>query len=63
MKPKTIPLLEQCVEVGTALGLRRAYKHSAKPTDEQIQAEICNAVMNEIYEWFDFPEQENLSET
>ncbi len=62
MKPKTIPLLEQCIEVGVALGLRRAYKHNDNPSDAHVQAEITNAVMGEFFEWFDFPELEKLSE-
>ena len=56
MKPKFIPLLEQCIETGISLGYNRAFKHNDSPTKEEIEQEIHRAVMNEIYEWFDFPE-------
>lgn len=56
MRPKLIPLLEQCIENGTLLGYRRAFKHEDNPTEEEIVDKINNAIMTEIYEWFDFDE-------
>jgi hypothetical protein len=60
LKPKTIPLLEQCIETGIQLGWNRAHKHTAAPAYSQIEHEILNAIMNEIHEWFDFDELKNL---
>jgi hypothetical protein len=62
LKPKTLPVLEQCVECGVELGFRRAFKHNDNPTEAQIKAAVTSALMDEFYEWFDFPHQENLSE-
>lgn len=56
MKPKLIPLLEHCIETGISLGYNRAFKHNDKPTKEEFEHEIHKAIMNEIYEWFDFDE-------
>jgi hypothetical protein len=54
MKPDTYKLIEQCVESGVAYGLTRAYKHTDKPTSEQMKEKITQAVMHEICEWFQF---------
>jgi len=58
LKPKkTYPILVQAVEEGVAYGLHRAYKHADivnnEPTEYQIKDAITNAVINEIFEWFD----------
>jgi predicted Zn-dependent protease with MMP-like domain len=58
MRPKLIPLLERCIENGTLLGYRRAFKHTENPTEEEIVDKINDAIINEIYEWFDFSESE-----
>lgn len=49
-------MLEQCIETGISLGYNRAFKYNDKPTKEEFEYEICKAIMNEIYEWFDFDE-------
>ena len=54
MKPNTYRLLEMCIESGVAYGLTRAYKHNDKPTAEQIEEKIRQAIMHEICEWFEF---------
>jgi len=56
MKPRVIPVLEMCVENGTAVGWNRAFKHNDKPDEQEIKKHISNAIMNEIYEWFEFEE-------
>jgi len=56
MKPKIIPILESCVEVGLTLGWNRAHKHINKPSEEDIFSYQTDAIMNEIYERFDFEE-------
>jgi hypothetical protein len=54
MKPDTYKLLEQCIEIGTALGLQRAHKHNDNPTAEDYEAKIHAAIMEQICEWFHF---------
>ena len=54
MKPDTYKLIEMCVESGVARGIRRAYKHNDKPTAEQIEDAVMQALMHEICEWFKF---------
>lgn len=54
MRPKTLPLLEQCIEVGVKRGWHRAHKHNDSPDEDTIINEIEHCVMSEIYEWFDF---------
>lgn len=54
MKPDAYKLIEMCVEDGVAYGLHRVYKHTDKPTAEQIQENIQQAIMHEICEWFKF---------
>jgi hypothetical protein len=53
MKPKILPVLEMCIENGLAYGYTRAFKHDDDPTEEQITQAIKDAIMHEIYEWFD----------
>jgi hypothetical protein len=52
LKPKTYLLLTRCIEDGVHLGVNRAYKHTDKPTQEQLYEAIESAVINEICEWF-----------
>jgi hypothetical protein len=56
MKPKLIPVLEDCIEVGLKLGINRAHKHIDNPTDKQICEQQHAAIMAEIWERFDFEE-------
>lgn len=56
MKPKLIPVLEMCIEVGLSRGWDKAHKHEDNPSQERIQDEQALAVANEIYEWFDMEE-------
>lgn len=60
MKPNTYRLLEMCIESGVAYGLTRAYKHNDKPTAEQIEEKIRQAIMHEICEWFEFEPKSDL---
>ena len=53
MKPKILPVLEMCIENGLTYGYRRAFKHDDDPTEEQITQAIKDAIMHELYEWFD----------
>ena len=59
MKPKILPLLEQCIEHGVRRGYSRAFKHVEAPSKEAICENIETAVMAELYDWFDFAENSN----
>ena len=54
MKPKIYPVLDMCLENGITLGYNRAFKHNDHPTEDAIKESIHRAILNEIYEWFDF---------
>ncbi len=56
MKPKLLPLLNQCIEDGIQRGYRRAHKHCENPSEDVIFENIETCIMGEIYEWFDFDE-------
>jgi hypothetical protein len=58
MKPKVYPVLDMAVENGVHYGLNRAYKYTDDPTREQIVAEVTDAVMNSICEWFDLTDED-----
>lgn len=59
MTPKTLPLLEQCIETGIALGWSRAHKHTDTPTEQSIKQQMMDAIMLELHTWFDFKELPN----
>jgi hypothetical protein len=54
MKPKLESVLLMCIENGTQLGLSRAHKHHDNPEEHIIKHHIVSAIMEDIYEWFDF---------
>lgn len=53
LRPKTYPILVEAVENGVKYGYHRAHKHNDNPDRDQITDAITNAVINEIFEWFD----------
>jgi hypothetical protein len=57
MKPKFESVLLMCVEDGTEIGWNRAHKHNDNPSEHDVRHHIESAVMEQIYEWFDFEEQ------
>ena len=59
MTPDAYKVLVLAVETGVALGVRRAFKHDARPTDEAIIAAVERAVIDEICEWFRFDQEDN----
>ena len=59
MTPDAYKVLVMAVETGVALGVRRAFKHDARPTDEAIIAAVERAVIDEICEWFRFDQEDN----
>ena len=62
MKPKTIVVLEHCINVGIVRGIERAHKHVDNPTQEQIAGAVASAIWDELYDWFNFPVQEDSPE-
>ena len=56
MKVKTIKVLEDCLERGIDYGYNRAYKHNDNPSAEDIKNHIFDAIIMEVYEYFDFGE-------
>ena len=58
--PKFRRVLEEALESGIRLGLRRAYKHRSDGPDEETLLAVADTVqdtiMDELYEWFDFPQ-------
>lgn len=49
-------VMDMAVMDGAGLGVRRAFKHTDNPTEDQIINEVHRAVMNELSEWFSFEE-------
>ena len=58
MKPKFHVILSQAIEEGVKRGYRRAYKHNEDPSEEVICDTIEECVMGSLYEYFDFPEEQ-----
>ena len=58
MKPKFRVILSQAIEEGVKRGYRRAYKHNEDPSEEVICDTIEDCVMGSLYEYFDFPEEQ-----
>lgn len=56
MTPKTLPVLEQCIETGISLGWSRAHKHTDTPTEQTVKEHIANAIWQELHDRFEFPE-------
>lgn len=52
MKPKVLPILEQCIEVGVRRGYNRAHKHDSSPDESRILECIESEIMSEIYQYF-----------
>jgi hypothetical protein len=49
-----------CIENGLRLGYTRAFKHSDNPDESIIIGKQFDAIRDEIYEWFDFPEVKDV---
>jgi hypothetical protein len=58
MKPKVRVILEQSVEEGVRHGYYRAYKHTENPTEEHIVSTIEDCVMESIYQYFSFDDED-----
>jgi hypothetical protein len=60
MKPKSLPILEMCIDSGITLGCNRAEKYGKYDNPEQLKEEIHNCIMHELYEYFTFDQPEDL---
>ncbi len=58
MKPKFRVILDQALAEGIRRGYRRAFKHNEDPSEEIICETIEDCVMGSLYEYFDFPEEQ-----
>lgn len=58
MKPKIRTILEECIEKGIARGYARAHKHTEKPHEGFIFLSIQECVMDEIYNYLAFDEND-----
>jgi hypothetical protein len=56
MRANTRAILERCIEVGAAHGIRRAHKHVEKPSDGAIADAVADAIWLEIDCYFNFEE-------
>ena len=59
MTPKILPLLDRCIEEGIQYGWNRAHKHTDTPDEVWIREQIHQAIINEIWQWFDFKGDDN----
>jgi hypothetical protein len=56
MTPDAYKIIHMAVEDGVAIGVRRAFKYTDTPTEDQMIETIRQEVMNQICEWFKFAE-------
>lgn len=54
---KAWPVFTRALEDGIRCGLQRSHKHTDNPSDEDIERSIYDAVVSEICEVFDFPDE------
>lgn len=57
MKANEYQVLDMAVEEGVNAGINRAFKHTEKPTPEQISDAVKCAVLSSICEWFRFDDE------
>ena len=58
MTPKFRVILDQAISEGVKIGYMRAFKHNENPSEEIICETIEDCVMGSLYEYFDFPEEQ-----
>lgn len=58
MKVKTRVLLEDCIKEGIDYGYTKAHKHTDNPEEQTILNSIQHSIMEKIYEYFSFDEDE-----
>ena len=50
--PRVWPLLQEAIEAGVAYGWQRAHKHTSRPGEALVKAEIEKAVTDAVCERF-----------
>jgi len=60
MVPKFRLILEMAIDEGVRKGYYRAHKHVGDPSPDVIIETIQEAVMSQMYEYFDFQEENSL---
>ena len=58
MQVRTYEVLQRAIEQGIRCGIRRAYKHTDKPTEEAVIEHLEVEIMNAITGVFWFTENE-----
>ena len=59
MTPNSTKVIMMCVEKGVQMGWGRAHKHETDPDPERIHDCIYDAVLYEIFDWFNFKDKEH----
>ena len=59
MTPDSTKVIMMCVEKGIQMGWAHAYKYEDAPTSERVQDCIYDAVLYEIFDWFNFKDKEH----
>jgi hypothetical protein len=54
MRPNTRAILQRAIEEGAAYGVRRAFKYSENPSEDDIAGRVEMAVMDAVDELFCF---------
>lgn len=54
MKPKIYEILMDCIDRGLEYGYNRAHKHTDSPDKNTIISEMSDAIVNNIFEYFNF---------
>lgn len=62
LKPKSLFVLEMCIEAGVRLGYHRAHKHTDNPDEGTVCSKIEQAIWEEIHQWFDIEDTKNVVE-
>ena len=60
MKVKSRVILEDCIERGIKLGWNRAHKHLENPNENVIFDHLHQSIMEDIYEYFSFDDEEQI---
>ena len=59
MTPKFQRVFDDCLENGIRRGYARAHKHVENPGEEIILDNIQECIMSELYEYFNFKEEDD----
>jgi hypothetical protein len=59
MIPKFQRIFDDCLENGIRRGYARAHKHVENPGEEIILDNIQECIMSELYEYFNFKEEDD----